>query len=73
MRRLAILTTSILLISASFAAAQGVARHPGEGDFQRYGGQWRYQHRYWNSAGHLNPKVCWQWDPIDGKYEWECE
>ena len=44
MKNLIIAISAMLLISGSVASAQGVARHPGEGDVQRYGGQWRYQH-----------------------------
>jgi hypothetical protein len=73
MRKLAILMTAILLTPVSLATAQGVARRPGEGDIQRYGGQWRYMHRYWSAPGRVNPKVCWEWDSIDGRWEWECE
>jgi hypothetical protein len=72
MKNLIIAISAMLLISGSIASAQDVARHPGEGDVQRYGGQWRYQHHYWG-AGHVNPKMCWPWDPIDGRWEWECE
>jgi hypothetical protein len=72
MKNLIVATTAMLLISVSLAVAQDVARHPGEGDIQRYGAPWRYQHRYWGS-GHANPQECWQWDSIDGRYEWECE
>ena len=72
MKKLAILAAAMLLSFVSLAVAQGVARHPGEGDIQRHGGQWRYQHRYWGS-GRVNPKECWDWDAIDGRWEWECE
>ncbi len=72
MKKLAILTAALLLNSVSLAVAQDVAKHPGEGDIQRYGAQWRYQHRYWGQ-GHENPSECWDWDAIEGKWEWECE
>jgi hypothetical protein len=66
----------MLLLSTTVARTQAeqndVASHPGEGDMQRIGAPWRYQHHYWG-AGHVNPKQCWQWDAIDGRYEWECE
>jgi hypothetical protein len=70
MQKLAILAA--LLLSMSSALAQDIARHPGEGDVQRYGGQWRYMHHYWG-RGHVDPKSCWEWDSIDGRWEWECE
>lgn len=73
MKRLMILTATLLVCSATYTFAQDVAKRPGEGDVQRVGGQWRYMHRYWTGPGHENPNVCWQWDPIDGRYEWECE
>lgn len=72
MKRLAILIAAMFLIPSSLAFAQDVSKHPGEGDVQRYGAPWRYQHRYWG-AGHVNPKECWEWDAIDGRWEWECE
>jgi hypothetical protein len=72
MKRLAILAAALLLLTVP-VSAQGTARRPGEGDVQRYGGQWRYQHRYWNPAYHVNPSACWEWDSLDGRWEWECE
>jgi hypothetical protein len=76
MKESAVLAAAMLLISATLASAQAevndVAAHPGEGDMQRIGAPWRYQHHYWG-PGHVNPKQCWQWDVIDSRYEWECE
>lgn len=73
MKQFVIAIVATLLMPVSFALAQDVARHPGEGDVQRYGGHWRYMHRYWSTPSHPNTSVCWEWDPIDGRWEWECE
>ncbi len=69
---LIILAAAILFIPISLASAQDIAKRPGEGDVQRVGAQWRYMHRYYG-PGHVNPKECWEWDPIDNRWEWECE
>lgn len=71
MRKLTtILSAALILASSLPAAAQG---ERALGDIQRYGGQWRYQHRDWSDLyGRPDPGVCWQWNDRTGVWVWTC-
>ena len=71
MRKLTAMISAALFLSTSLPAlAQG---ERALGDIQRYGGQWRYQHRDWSALhGRPNPGVCWEWDDRMGQWLWTC-
>ncbi len=73
MSRLTLLTIGALLAFAASAQAQHIGQHPYDGDIQKYGGPWRYQHRDWSSPAHPHdPGVCYYWNDYIGQWEWGC-